>query len=74
MQDALRRFHPFKDVVLFNWAGKKVKTEANALRTELAMKRKIDKETNAETRTLSKKWPEMNVWRDYISPKLDVSK
>jgi len=50
------------------------KGKANALRTELVKKGKVDKETNAETWTLSKMRREMNAWRDYISHEIDVSK
>jgi len=74
MEDALHCFHTVKDVFLLGRAGKKVKARANALRTELVKKQKVDKETNAETWTLSKKWCEMNAWRDYISHEIDVSK
>jgi len=74
MEDALLRFHTFKDVFLLGRAGKKAKTQANALRTELVKKRKVDEETNAETWTPSKKRREMNAWQDYISHKIDVSK
>jgi len=74
MEDALRHCHTFKDVFLLGRAGKKAKDKANALRTELMKKRKVDEETNAETWTLSKKRREMNAWRDYISHKIDVSK
>ena len=38
MQDALYRFHTFKDVFLLGRAGKKVKAKGNALRTELLKK------------------------------------
>jgi len=74
MEDALRRFHTFKDVFLSGQAGKKVKAKDNALRTELLKKRKVDQETNAEAWTPSKKRHETNPWRDYISRELDVSK
>jgi len=74
MEDALHCFHTFKDVFLLGRAGKKAKAKANALRTELMNKRKVDKETNAETWTPSKKQREMNAWRDYISHEMDVSK
>jgi len=74
MEDALHRFHTFKDVFLLGRAGKKAKAKANALRTKPVKKRKVDKETNAETWTPSKKRREMNAWRDYISHELDVSK
>jgi hypothetical protein len=56
MDDALHRFQPFKDVFLLWRAGQKAKAKANALRTELINKRKVDEETNAETLTPSKKW------------------
>jgi hypothetical protein len=74
MEDALCRFQTFKDVFLFVRASIKAKAKANALRTELVKKRKVDKETNAETWTPSKKRREMNPWWDYISHKVDVSK
>jgi hypothetical protein len=38
MEDALHRFHTFKDVFFLRRAGEKVKTKANALRTELVNK------------------------------------
>jgi hypothetical protein len=41
---------------------------------ELVKMRKVDKETNAETWTLSKKQHEMNAWQDAISSEIDVSK
>jgi hypothetical protein len=47
---------------------------ANALRIELMKKQKVDKETDAETWTPSKKRREMNTCRDYISHEIDVSK
>jgi len=74
MEDALHRFHTLKDVFLLRRAGKKVKAKANALRTELVKKRKVDNETNAETWTPSKKRREMNAWQYYISHEIDVSK
>jgi hypothetical protein len=37
-------------------------------------KRKVDDETNAQTWTQSKKRREMNVSRDCISQKIDISK
>ena len=74
MEDALHRFHTFKDVFLLGRAGRKAKAKANALRRELVKKRKVDEETNAETWTPSKKRREMNAWRDYISHEIDVSK
>jgi len=74
MEDALCRFHTFKDVFLLGRAGKKAKAKANALRTELVKKRKADGETNAETWMPSKKRLEMNAWQDDISQEIDVSK
>jgi len=74
MEDALHHFHPFKDVFLLRRASKKGKAKANALRTELVNKRKVDEETNAETWTPSKKRREMNAWRDYISHEIDIFK
>jgi hypothetical protein len=73
MEDALHHFHTFKDVFVLGRASKKVKAEANALRTELVKKRKVNEETNAETWTPSMKRREMNAWRDYISHDIDVS-
>jgi len=74
IEDALHWFHTFKDDFLPGRASKEVKTKANALTTELVKKRKEDEETKAETLTLSKKLCEMNVWWDYISHEIDVSK
>jgi hypothetical protein len=64
MGDALHRFHTFKDVFLLGRAAKKAMANANALRTELVKKCKVDKERNAETWTPSKKWREINASRD----------
>jgi hypothetical protein len=41
-EDALHRFHNFKDVFLLGRAGKKAQAKANALRTVLVKKRKVD--------------------------------
>jgi hypothetical protein len=38
MEDALHRFHNFKDVFLLGQAGKKAKAKANTLRTEIVKK------------------------------------
>jgi hypothetical protein len=67
MEYALHCFHTFKDVFLLGRAGKKAKSKANALITQLVKKRKVDEETNVETWTPSKKGREMNAWRDYLS-------
>jgi hypothetical protein len=37
-------------------------------------KQKIDKNTNAETGTSSKKGHELNAWWDHIDPKIELSK
>jgi len=74
MEDALHTFHTFKDVFLLGPAGKKEKAKANALRTELVKKRKVEEETNAEIWTPSKKRWKMNTWRRYISHEIDISK
>jgi hypothetical protein len=43
-EDALHPFHTFRDVFLLGRAGKKAMANANALRTELVKKRKVDEE------------------------------
>jgi len=73
-EDALHRFHTFKDVFLLGGAGIKVKAKANTLTTEIVKKRKVDEETNPVTWSPSKKRHEMNAWRDFISHKIDISK
>jgi len=74
MEDVLHCFHTFKDIFLLGRVRKKPKAIANALRTELVKKRKVDEETNAETWTQSKKQRKMNAWRDYISHEIYISK
>jgi len=74
MEDDRHHFHPIKAVMLLRRAGKKAKAEANTLRTELVKKRKVDKETDAESLTQSKKRCEMNTLREYISHETDNSK
>jgi len=74
MEDALHRFHTMNDVFLLGQASKKANTKANALRTELVKKWKVDEETNAGTWMPSKKRREMNAWQDYISQEINVSK
>jgi len=74
MEDALHRFHTMNDVFLLGQASKKANAKANALRTELVKKWKVDEETNAGTWMPSKKWREMNAWQDYISQEINVSK
>jgi len=67
-------FHTLKDVFVLGRTGKQAKDKANALRTELVNKRKVDEPTNVETWTSSKNQGEKNAWRDYISHMIDVSK
>jgi hypothetical protein len=74
MEDALLHFHTFKDVFLCGRAGKQATPKANALRTELVKKQKVDEETTAVTWTPSNKRRDMNNWREYISHKVDLSK
>jgi hypothetical protein len=74
MEDTLHRVHTFKDVSILSRASKKAKGKANALRTELVKKQQVDKETNGEPWTPSKKWREMNAQRDYSSQEIDISK
>jgi hypothetical protein len=49
MADSLCCFHTFKDGILLRPARKKAKATANAPRTELVKKQKVDEETNSET-------------------------
>jgi len=74
MEDSLHCVHTFNDVFLLGWAGEKAKAKANALRTELVMKWKLDKETYTETWTTSKTWWELNASQDHISFDIDVLK
>jgi len=74
MEDSLHRFHTFEHVFLLGRAAKKVKAKANALKTELVKKRKVDNDTYAETWTPSKMRHEIIAWRDYTSYKIDISK
>jgi hypothetical protein len=66
MRDTLCRFHIIIDVFFLGRASKNVKAKANALRTELVKKRKVDKGTNAATWMPSNKRREINAWRDNI--------
>jgi hypothetical protein len=52
----------------------KAKAKATALKTELVKKRKVDKETNAEPRTLSNKRHKINASRDFISHDIYIYK
>jgi len=74
LEDPLCRFPTFKDDFLLGQAGKRVNDKVNALRIELVKKRKVDKETNADSWRPYKKRREMNAWRDYISHKLKIYK
>jgi hypothetical protein len=59
-EDALHRFHTFKDISLHGRTGKKAKANANALRSERMKNPKVNEETNAEPWTLSKKRHQRN--------------
>jgi hypothetical protein len=72
MEDALCRFHTFKDVFLLGRVGKKAKAKSNALKTKLVQKRTIDDESKAETWTPSNKRRKMNAWQDYISHEIHI--
>jgi len=74
MEDTLCSFQTIKEDFLLDRASKKSKAKANTLRKELIRKRKVDKERNAQTWTLSKKGHRMNAWWDYISHEIEVSK
>jgi hypothetical protein len=74
MEDALHHFYTFKDIFLFGRASKQAKAKANAWSMELAKKRNLDEETNAENWTPSKNPCEMNPWRNYISHQIHISK
>jgi hypothetical protein len=55
MEDALRHIQTFKDVLVLGRTSTKVKAKADALRTKLVRKRKVDEESHAETWMPSKK-------------------
>jgi len=74
MADAIRCLHTIEDVFFLGRAGEQGKTKANALSTEHLMMRKVEKETNAETRTPSNQRREVNACQYYISHETDVSK
>jgi hypothetical protein len=73
MEDSLCHSHTFNDIFLLGQAGNKAKAKANALRMDLMKKRKVDKETNAESWTPSKKQCEINTWCHYVSQEMDIS-
>jgi len=68
----LHCFHTIKDVFLLVRAGKKAKAKANALRTDLVMKRKVTDETTAGTWTQCKKRRKITRWRYSISHEIYV--
>jgi hypothetical protein len=74
MEDAFCRFDTVKDVFLPGRAGTKAKAKANAPRTDLVKKRKVQKYTNAETWTPYNKRRKMSDWRGYIRHKIHISK
>jgi hypothetical protein len=73
MDDALHRFHTFKDELLLGRARKEAKVKANGLRIERLKKPTVNEKSKAETSTLSKKQRVMNPWRYFISYEIDVS-
>jgi hypothetical protein len=73
MADVFYQFHTFRDVFLLGRAGSKAKAKTNILRQELMQKRKVDKKTNADTGTLSKKQHEMNARWNYIRQEIHFS-
>jgi hypothetical protein len=74
MEDAWHCFHIFKGIFLLGRRSKTAQAKPNALRTELAEKRKVDEKTNAQSGMPSKKRHIMNARRDYISHEIDISK
>jgi len=74
IEDNRHCLHTFEDVFLLGGAANTAKGKANALRTELVKKPKVDEETNAETWTPSKTRRAMNSLRHYISHEIDFSK
>jgi hypothetical protein len=73
-EDALRPVDTFKVVLLLGRVGNKAKATGNALRTELVKKQKVEKDTNSDSWTPSKKQREMNAPWDNIIHELDMSK
>jgi hypothetical protein len=71
IEDALCSSDTFRDVFLLSQAGKQAKANANALRPELVKKRKVDKEINGETCTLSSMWQKINSSWDCVSHEID---
>jgi hypothetical protein len=74
MEAALHRFNTFNNVFLLRQAGDKVKAKATALGTKQLKKRKVNKETNAETWTPSTRRHELKSGGKYISHEIIVSK
>jgi len=73
MEDTLHCFHTIEDTFLLGRAGKQEEPNVNALRSELMKIQKVDKETNPESSTPSKKLCEMNSWLDDITHEIDIS-
>jgi hypothetical protein len=73
MDDTMGRFQTIKDVLILRRTGKQAKAKAYALCTEPVKKRKIDKETNADTWMQSNMRGDLNGWQDYINHVMDVS-
>jgi hypothetical protein len=63
-KEALHHFQHFKEVFLLGQVAKKAKAKPNPVRTELMKNGKVNKETNAETWTPSKKRRKMNASQD----------
>jgi len=74
MGDALHHSHTFRDVFFLGRASNKAEAKANAPRTELVKKRRVDRETHAETWMPSKMWRKMTTWGEYISTEIHISK
>jgi hypothetical protein len=74
MKHSMRCIHTCKDDFLYAQASKKANAKTNALAMELVKKQKGNDETQDGTWTPSKKWCEMNAWRNYISHMIGVSK
>jgi hypothetical protein len=74
MEATMCRVRTFKDVFFLGRAGRKSKARANTVRMAVVKKRKVHNETNVETGMPSKKQRQMNIWQDYISHEIDVSK
>jgi len=74
IEDASRRFHTFKNIILLGRAGKEAKPKPNAMRTELVKMWNVDEEINAQTWRPSKTRHQVKTWRDSIIHEIDVRK